>query len=575
MSGAKSRIPESVSIMELAERMQRQGRVNAARPSAEELRKKLTLESLASGLGDPAVAVKAEADYPGFMRLRCEEVDLYDRNPRRSVNPRYTEIRDSIVERGGLHGPLTVTRRPGAKRYMLYMGGNTRLQIVQELWRETREARYEWINVTYHEWVSEADIIAAHLIENEARADTTFFEKAGGLVLLKEELEALGGTPLTLRELGLEAKALGMKVSAVAAMNYLYAVAELSALGPALTHENVNAIRAHAARVERIVSALNLDPFAYRDAFRGIVDAAAARHVAADDVSRASALDAVQTQRLLDDMDRALARQADVDLTRIKDVLVGIASSGGSPSSARIKDVIARGADESDGAPDAVAAIKPGEVRVSNAEPASHFARSASPAAPPAEERPPVVQPAPNVQPVAPAPTEECGSGFFDELLAFAAAFQIEALLCLHEAMPQGFYMEFPNDYFELLPADPAMDPNLRRAAYLYLVALSRQLEIGMAKRMPAASAWRQLVEKDPLDPSGSFETRYAQSCMGISGDFGGHGMTARDVAYLLCQPVGWQRLGALMRSYHAAFSEAAKHYLDGEESAPMQSNTG
>ena len=189
MSAARSRIPESLSIMELAERMQRQGKITAARPSTEEVRKMLTLESLASGLGNPAVVVKAEADYPGFMRLRCEEVDLYDRNPRRSVNPRYTEIRDSIVERGGLHGPLTVTRRPGAKRYMLYMGGNTRLQIVQELWRETREERYEWINVTYHEWVSEADIIAAHLIENEARADTTFFEKAGGLALLKVELE--------------------------------------------------------------------------------------------------------------------------------------------------------------------------------------------------------------------------------------------------------------------------------------------------------------------------------------------------------------------------------------------------
>ena len=573
MSGAKSRIPESVSIMELAERMQRQGRVNAARPSTEELRKKLTLESLASGLGDPAVAVKAEADYPGFMRLRCEEVDLYDRNPRRSVNPRYTEIRDSIVERGGLHGPLTVTRRPGAKRYMLYMGGNTRLQIVQELWRETREARYEWINVTYHEWVSEADIIAAHLIENEARADTTFFEKAGGLVLLKEELEALGGTPLTLRELGLEAKALGMKVSAVAAMNYLYAVAELSALGPALTHENVNAIRAHAARVERIVSALNLDPFAYRDAFRGIVDVAAARHVAADDVFRASALDAVHTERLIDDMDRALARQADVDLPRIKDVLAEIASSGGSPSSARIKDIVARGADESDEVSDAVASRAPGKPRANVTGPASHPARRSSPAAPPAEERPPVVQPAPNVQPVAPAPTEECGSGFFDELLAFAAAFQIEALLCLHEAMPHGFYMEFPNDYFELLPADPAMDPNLRRAAYLYLVALSRQLESGMAKRMPAASAWRQLVEKDPLDPSGSFETRYAQSCMGITGEFGVHGMAAHDVAHLLCEPIGWQRLGALMRSYHAAFSATTNRYLDGEESAPIQAS--
>ena len=245
MSATKPRIPETVSISELAENMAKSGKVQRARAGAQVLRERLARESLGAGRGDPAVAVKAGADYPGFMRLRCEEVDLFDRNPRTSVNPRYVEIRDSIIERGGLQGPLTVTRRPGSERYMLYMGGNTRLQIVRELWRETRDARYEWLNFTYHEWVSEADVIAAHLIENEARSDTTFFEKAGGLAALKEELEKGRGKALALRDLSAEAKRLGMKVSPTAAMNYLFAVAELAALGPALTHENVNAIRAH------------------------------------------------------------------------------------------------------------------------------------------------------------------------------------------------------------------------------------------------------------------------------------------------------------------------------------------
>ena len=578
MSAAKPRIPDSVSIMELAERMQKQGKVTLARPSAEEVRKKLTLESLASGVGDPRVAVEAGADYPGFMRLRCEEVDYYDRNPRTSLNPRYTEIRDSIIERGGLQGPLTVTRRPGAKRYMLYMGGNTRLQIVRELWRTTRAPRYEWINVTFHEWVNEADIIAAHLIENEARADTTFFEKAGGLAVLKDELEKLRGTSLTLRELGVEAKRLGMKVSAVAAMNYLYAVAELSALGPLLTHENVNAIRTHAARHEKLISVLNLDPFAYRDAFRAIVDAAAARLVSSEEVSRTSALDGAQTQQLLDAMDRALARQADLDPGRIKDVLAEIASSGAGPSSARIREVAARADDERADSPHdaAAAAVTPeqrGDDKAHSAGGDSRRSQSPSPAAPPADDlalaaEPPVLQPT-----AAPAPAEEADRGFFDELVAFCGAFEIEALLCLHDSMPHGFYMEFPSDYFELLPADAAADPNLRRAAYLYLVALSRQLEQGVAERMPAASAWRKLVDKDPLDPSGSFETRYAQSCMGISGEFGVHGLSAHDVAYLLCQPAGWQRLSALMRCYHSAFGASTNLYLDGEESAPTRAN--
>ena len=570
MSGTRSRIPESVSIVELAARMQRKAKVTVARPSAEELRKKLALDSLASGADEPGVAVEAGADYPGFMRLRCEDIDLYDRNPRTSINPRYAEIRDSIIERGGLQGPLTVTRRPGARRYMLYMGGNTRLQIVRELWRATGEARYEWINVTFHEWVSEADIIAAHLIENEARADTTFFEKAGGLALLKDELEKQRGAPLTLRDLGAEAKRLGMKVSAVVAMNYLYAVAELAPLGPLLTHENVNAIRAHVARIDKIIGVLNLDPFAYREAFRAILDAAAARLVASECVSRASALDAEQTQRILDAMNRALATQADLEPARIQDVLAEISVSGGNLTSARIREIVSR-AEEG---PAATAAARE-EVGDATAHDAARgpAPRSSTPTASPAD--PPAPVEGLRVGRRARAPTGEPRSGFSEALLAFAAAFEVEPLLSLHDPMPHGFYMEFPSDYFELLPSEQGVDPNLRRAAYLYLVALSRQLEPGVVEQMPPESEWRRLVDKDPLDPSGSFETRYAQSCMGISGDFGGHGMTARDVAYLLCQPVGWQRLGALMRSYHAAFSEAAKHYLDGEESAPMQSNTG
>ena len=276
-------------------------------------------------------------------------------------------------------------------------------------------------------------------------------------------------------------------------------------------------------------------------------------------------------------MDRALARQADLDPGRIKDVLAEIASSGAGPSSARIREVAARaddeGADQADGAAAAVAPEQRGDGKANLAGRDLRRSQSPSPAAPAAHDPalaadPPLRQPS-----AAPAPTEDADRGFLDELLAYCAAFEIEALLCLHDAMPHGFYMEFPSDYFELLPADAAADPNLRRAAYLYLVALSRQLEQGVAERMPAASAWRKLVDKDPLDPSGSFETRYAQSCMGISGEFGVHGLSAHDVAYLLCQPAGWQRLSALMRCYHSAFGASTNLYLDGEESAPTRAN--
>ena len=77
---------------------------------------------------------------------------------------------------------------------------------------------------------------------------------------------------------------------------------------------------------------------------------------------------------------------------------------------------------------------------------------------------------------------------------------------------------------------------------------------------------------QDPLDPSGSLR-RYAQSCMGISGI-----SAARrpDRARCRLSAVPARRLaaaGALMRSFHAAFSEAAKH-LSTARRAPRCSRT-
>ena len=54
----------------------------------------------------------------------------------------------------------------------------------------------------------------------------------------------------------------------------------------------------------------------------------------------------------------------------------------------------------------------------------------------------------------------------------------------------------------------------------------------------------------------------------------GVHGLSAHDVAYLLCQPAGWQRLGALMRSYHRAFGASTNRYLDGGRVPPSGKRT-
>lgn len=77
----------------------------------------------------------------GLIQLKISDVDPYDKNPRQHENERYDDIKESIRVTNVL-SPLVVTRRPGATRYMVGAGGNTRLKAQQELWAETGEARF-------------------------------------------------------------------------------------------------------------------------------------------------------------------------------------------------------------------------------------------------------------------------------------------------------------------------------------------------------------------------------------------------------------------------------------------------
>ena len=63
---------------------------------------------------------------PISMKLPIDQVEKYDRNPRRVKNPEYDSILESL-RANGQDEALTVTRRPGSENYMIKRGGNTRL----------------------------------------------------------------------------------------------------------------------------------------------------------------------------------------------------------------------------------------------------------------------------------------------------------------------------------------------------------------------------------------------------------------------------------------------------------------
>ena len=146
-------------------------------------------------VGSPHDLAAEDSDDTGSRALRLEitRIKLYERNPRRSKNPEYDRIKASILKSGMDQG-LLVTQRPGDKDYIVQAGGNTRLQILKELFEATGDERFFWVDCLFVEWDRESTVLLAHLRENELRGNLSFIDKARAVFDVKDiitkELEA-------------------------------------------------------------------------------------------------------------------------------------------------------------------------------------------------------------------------------------------------------------------------------------------------------------------------------------------------------------------------------------------------
>jgi ParB family protein of integrating conjugative element (PFGI_1 class) len=226
------------------------------RQASIEERRRLVAESLQVGNpGNRARDLPEQADprHDCHIEVRVEDIRPYERNPRRANNAKFAEIKESI-RATGIRNPLTVTRRPGEKHFIIEAGGNTRLLAVQQLWAETRDPRFEKLTVLFRPWRSDAHVLVAHLIENEQRGELTFWDKANGIVALKAQFEEEKGRTLSLRQLEDELRAAGFSVSTASLAHYLYATARLAVLGeaiPAMSHVDVRDIQPRLNLVKR------------------------------------------------------------------------------------------------------------------------------------------------------------------------------------------------------------------------------------------------------------------------------------------------------------------------------------
>lgn len=174
------------------------------RPSADEMQKLIKLPHF----GESRQLLPSDPVVPMPMLVEVARIECYDGNPRLERNPLYSEIKESIRARG-LDRPLVITRRPGAEKYMCQAGGNTALTILQELYVATKEERFARVQCKFIPWVSEADTLVAHLVENDKRGGLSLIERADAVRRLREMLEKQAGETLSQRRLAEELKRLG------------------------------------------------------------------------------------------------------------------------------------------------------------------------------------------------------------------------------------------------------------------------------------------------------------------------------------------------------------------------------
>lgn len=146
------------------------------------------------------VATTPVAEMP--MILTLPELAPNPDNPRTTRNPKFDEIKESIRQRG-LDTVPKVTQNPEGTPgvYIFSDGGNTRHEVLWELWNETQEPRFYRIHVLFKPWPGRLQCVIGHLAEGDLHGELTFIDKALGVQNTRTLYEKSLGKPVSQREL--------------------------------------------------------------------------------------------------------------------------------------------------------------------------------------------------------------------------------------------------------------------------------------------------------------------------------------------------------------------------------------
>lgn len=174
-----------------------------------------------------------DSDNASFL-VPIEQLKEYEHNPRRRTSDALADLKESIRAKG-IQQVITVTKRPGDTVYIPYSGGNSRLRCAKELFAERCEGyqRFAMLRVVYRTFTSESDVFAAHIAENEVRADIPFWDKAKAAMELKRLIEQEQGKTLSSRELEAAFAEKGIPGAQSSIVYFTFATNRLNFLGEA------------------------------------------------------------------------------------------------------------------------------------------------------------------------------------------------------------------------------------------------------------------------------------------------------------------------------------------------------
>jgi len=483
---------------------------------------------------------KRDADL-SFAILPIDQIEPYEHNPRSGTNPRYEEIKESIRV-DGITNTLTVTRRNPQAKYTTYGGGNTRLKIAKELHAEG-DQRFATLQVIVKDWPGDAQVIAAHLSENELRGDITFWDKARGVQQFRTEFEAEHGKPLTASELNTELKARGLNYGIKTLQNFAFAVEHLAPLANWLRATEVNeTLRPAVASLLDIADKLgHAGPVqqAINTAMRqraDELDAIAARNAELDPSEHIVVQ--LDVSDLLSQVRAAVAGPLGVEVEQLAAMQAALAAdpriTAQALRSVQATPVPAWAAQ----APDAVDASgvvpqQPPSAPAQQPQPdepvaAAKTAPKTSPQQAPLAGMlapvatsgvPPQIAPVdPDPRPAVRAPLHhhiseaESLQAIRSILGRIDAMVQLSDVLLSTEEMPFGYLVDFPPQSLRLYLDQPAQLPGLRGSLWRLLVALSGQCDVRLTSRLPPDQvAWagayhqgREVFERELMQRTGT-----------------------------------------------------------------------